>query len=290
MNTYTIQLDPRFPDCTLTAYLHEPDGMRRQAVIICPGGAYLFLSDREGEPVARAYNDAGLQAFVLNYSVGDRATGGVPLIEGALAIRYVRAHAKEWGIDPDAVFICGFSAGGHLAAMCGTLWADEQVQTALKTDLDGNIPPGDGPVSDGKPTATILGYPVISAHTPAADPWLSTSIAVMCGVEDYRGAGDRPWHPDTDRYSLELHVDTTTAPAFIWHTADDDSVPIESTLVYATALSRAGVPFEYHVYPHGPHGLSLATAETAGGNPAYVWPEVARWLCDSVRFMKSLRA
>ncbi len=290
MNKFTVAIDPRYPDCTLTAYLHELDGHTRQAIIVCPGGAYLFLSDREGEPVARAYHEAGLQAFVLNYSVGERATGGVPLIEGALAIRYVRAHAEEWGIDPRAVFICGFSAGGHLAAMCGTLWADEKVQTVLKTDFDGKITPGDAPVIDGKPTAVILGYPVISAHTPASGPWLSTSIAVMCGVEDYRGAGDRPWHPEADRYSLELHVDATTAPAFIWHTADDDSVPIESTLLYATSLSRAGVPFEYHVYPHGPHGLSLATAALSGGNPAFEREDVAEWFRESVRFMASFRA
>ncbi len=277
MNTRQIELDPRYPDCTMRAYLHRKNSrwIPRSAIIICPGGAYCFLSDREAEPIARAYLAEGFQAFVLNYSLNERARDDAPLIEAALAVTHLRGYAEEYDVDPARIFIAGFSAGGHCAAMCGTLWNDPVVRDALGIDR------GDLPEGINRPTATILGYPVISARTPAADPWLSTSIATLTGIEDYRG------HPEADRYSLELHVDATTSPAFIWHTADDDSVPIESTLVYATALSRAGVPFEYHVYPHGPHGLSLATATTSAGNPAYERADVAEWFAASVRFMRS---
>ncbi len=269
MRIFTIPLDPRYPDCTLTAYLHEPDGQRRRAIVICPGGAYQFLSEREGEPVARAFCAAGLQAFVLAYSVGDRATGGAPLVEGALAIRHIREHAEAYGVDPRSVFMAGFSAGGHLAALCGTLWDDPAVRDALGVDR------GEAPAGIGRPTATVLGYPVISASAPG---W-SQSIATLTGIEDYKG------RPEAERYSVERHVDATTAPAFIWHTADDEGVDIRHTLLYAEALAAAGVPFEYHVYPHGPHGLSLATAETAGGNPDFERPDVAEWFGAAVRFL-----
>ncbi len=278
MNTLTISLDPRYPDCTLDAYLHPTDCTARQAIIVCPGGAYQFLSDREGAPVALAYHQAGLQAFVLNYSIRENALHDAPLIEAALAVKHLRDHAEDYDIDSAQIFITGFSAGGHCAAMCGTLWNDPAVRDALGIDR------GEAPEGINRPTATILGYPVISAHTPATNPWLSTSIATLTGIDQYHG------HPEADRYSLELHVDATTSPAFVWHTADDDSVPIESTLVYVTALSRAGVPFEYHVYPHGPHGLSLATPALSAGNPAFDRPEVAGWFDLSVRFIESFRA
>ncbi len=275
MTTFTIVLDPRFPDCTLRALLHEKDDRYapRPAVIICPGGAYQFLSEREADPVAEAYFAASLQVFILNYSLQEAALHDAPLIESALAVKHLRDHADAYDLDPARVFITGFSAGGHCAAMCGTLWNDPVVRAALGID-SGEVPEG-----INKPTATILCYPVISAHTPPAAPWWSTSIATLTGIRDYHG------HPEADRYSLELHVDETTAPAFIWHTFDDDSVPIESTLLYAQALAAHRVPFEYHVYPHGPHGLSLATPTTSGGNPAYECPDVAEWFDAAVRYI-----
>ncbi len=277
MKHFTIQLDSRFPDCTMYAYLHdkESDIAPRKAMIVCPGGAYQVLAIREGEAVATSYFAAGMQAFILNYSLREKARNDAPLIEAALAIKHLRDHAEEYDIDSDYIFISGFSAGGHCAAMSATLWNDSVVREALGIDR------GEAPEGINKPTATVLGYPVISGHTPAASPWLSTSIATLSGIEDYRG------HAEADRYSLELHVDSTTSPAFMWHTADDDSVSIESTLYYALALSRAGVPFEYHVYPHGPHGLSLANSVTSAGNPDFDLPNVAEWFEASLKFINS---
>ncbi len=270
MNTFSIPLDPRYPNCTLQAYLHRQDKRwaPRPAIIVCPGGAYEFLSDREGEPVALAYFGQGLQAFVLHYSVGVRARNDAPLIEAALAIKHLREHATEYDLDPTRIFVIGFSAGGHLAAMCGVLWDDPAVRAAIGTP--------DTPAEICRPTATLLGYPVISAHAPE---W-NHSISVLTGIRDYKGT------PEADRYSLELHVNETTAPSFIWHTFDDDGVNIRHTLLYADAMVHAGVPFEYHVYPHGPHGLSLATAETAGGNPDFNRPNVAEWFAASVRYIR----
>ncbi len=272
MTTFTLPLDSRYPDCTLRAYLHMQDKRwaPRPAIIVCPGGGYQFLSDREAEPIALSYLHAGLQAFVLYYSVGENALHDAPLIEVALAVKHLREHATDYDLDPDRIFVIGFSAGGHLAAMSGVLWDDPVVRAAIGAP--------DTPAGICRPTATLPCYPVISAHAPG---W-SQSIATLTGIHDYKGT------PEADRYSLELHVDAaTTAPSFLWHTFDDDGVDIMHTLLYTQALARVGVPFEYHVYPHGPHGLSLATAETAGGNPDYDLPNVAEWLAASVRYIQS---
>ncbi len=271
----TLPLDPRYPDCTLDAYLHrqEERWAPRPAILICPGGAYQFLSDREAAPVAAAYVGAGLQAFVLRYSVGENAQHDAPLIEVALAIKHLREHATDYDIDPTQVFVTGFSAGGHLAAMSGTLWNDPVVRDAL------GIGP-DIPADIAKPTATLLCYPVISAHAPG---W-SQSIATLCGIDDYKG------RPEADHYSLERHVSADTAPSFLWHTFDDDGVDIRHPLLYMEALTAAGVPFECHIYPHGPHGLSLATAETSGGNPAFERPNVAAWFPAALRYIGGFTA
>ncbi len=272
MTTFTLPLDPRYPDCTMVAYLHEPIGASpaRSAILVCPGGAYQFLSDREAAPIALAYFHADMQAFVLNYSVGENALHDAPLIEVVLAVKHLREHATEYNLDPDRIFVIGFSAGGHLAAMSGVLWDDPAVRAAIGSP--------DKPAEICKPTATLPCYPVISAHAPG---W-SQSFATLTGIHDYKNT------PEADRFSLELHVrKETTVPSFLWHTFDDDGVDIMHTLLYTQALAKDGIPFEYHVYPHGPHGLSLATAETAGGNPAYDLPNVAAWFAASVQYIRS---
>ncbi len=273
MDPSYLTLDPRYPDCTLCTGLYEPnDGESpHPAIIICPGGGYQFLSDRESAPIARAYARAGLKAFVLNYSIGENARHDAPLIEVAMAVKHLRDHAAAYDIDPARIFVIGFSAGGHLAAMSGVLWHDPAVRHSL------GLGESHACADICKPTATILCYPVISAYAPG---W-SQSLATLTGIHDYKNT------PEADRYSLELHVDGDTAvPSFIWHTFDDDNVNIRHTLLYVDAMERAGVPLEVHVYPHGPHGLSLATSETSGGNPAFELPEVAEWLPASIRFLR----
>ncbi len=274
MRTETLIFDERYPDCTLTTYIHEPYGELamppRRAIIVCPGGAYQFLSEREGEPVALQYFAAGLNVFVLRYSICERAAGDAPLIESALAVKYIREHAEDYFVDPQYVFITGFSAGGHCAAMCGTLWNDPVVREALGIDR------GEAPEGINKPTATVLCYPVITGGPRVAH---RASIDTLCG-------GPSKGTPGSDRYSLELHVDATTAPAFIWHTFNDELVSIHNTLLYATALADAGVPFEYHVYPNGAHGLSLCNRETSIGAAHFDNPTCAGWLKEAIRYVK----
>lgn len=276
MRTETFVLDPRFPDCTMTAYIHEPYPelciTTRRAIIVCPGGGYAYLSEREGEPVALQYFAAGLNVFLLRYSVGEAAAGDAPLIEAALAVKHVREHAAKYFVDPDYVFVSGFSAGGHCAAMCGTLWNHPAVREALGIDR------GEAPEGINRPTATVLCYPVITGGPYAH----RGSIDHLCGAPS-EGTDM------ADRYSLELHVDQTTVPAFIWHTFNDRTVPIQNTLLYVSALAAAGVPFEYHVYPDGVHGLSLATKETWSERPTHVSPVCAGWLKDAIRYVTEYR-
>ncbi len=277
MITQTFILDPRYPDCTLTTYIHDVSAEQvvppRRAIIVCPGGGYCFLSDRENEPVALQYFAAGLNVFVLRYSLQGKAKDDAPLIEAALAVKHIRENAEAYHIDPAYVFITGFSAGGHCAAMCGTLWNDPVVRDALGIDR------GEAPEGIGKPTATILCYPVITGG-PFAH---RGSIDCLCG-------GPSAGTEGADRYSLELHVDATTAPAFIWHTFNDGAVPIQNTLLYANAMAAAGVPFEYHVYPDGVHGLSLCDEETWVGSPALINPTCAGWIRDAIRYIRQFKA
>ncbi len=277
MKTETFVLDARYPDCTLTTYIHDRSvelaHPPRRAIIVCPGGGYQFLSDRENEPIAAQYFAAGLNVFVLRYSIGACAANDAPLIEGALAVKHIRDNAEAYDIDPAYVFITGFSAGGHCAAMCGTLWNDPAIREALGIDR------GEAPEGINRPTATVLCYPVITGGSYAH----RGSIDSLCG-------GPSEGTPGGARYSLELHVDATTAPAFIWHTFDDAAVPIQNTLLYASALAQAGVPFEYHVYPQGVHGLSLCNTETWVGLPHLNNPVCAGWMDEAIRYVSEFTA
>jgi len=184
---------------------------------------------------------------VLQYSVAP-AQHPAQLHEAAAAMAYLKEHAAQYNIDPARTFACGFSAGGHLAGMLGTLWR-ETPQGAL-----------------AKPAATILCYPVISSGECAH----AGSFANLTGGD---GALTR-------RLSLETRVDGDTAPAFLWATADDAAVPAMNALLYAQALARQGVPYALHVFPSGVHGLSLATELTGPVNTeAQAWFALAmEWI------------
>ena len=258
----------KFEDSCIEAYIHEPYrelGIeKRRAIIVCPGGGYGWLSEREGEPVALQYFAAGLNAFVLRYSVKEKAANYAPLIEACLAVKYIREHATELHVDPNYVFVTGFSAGGHLAAWTGTQWHIPEV-TAHIGDADPEI---------CKPTATIPCYPVISAV-----PGITHGGSILTlngGKTDEEGMA---------RFSLENFVDEKTSPAFIWHTASDGCVPVMNSLLYAEALSNAKIPYELHIYPKGHHGLSLANWETAVNNKANVNPHIAEWLHMAVHWV-----
>lgn len=267
----TVQLMENKPYVTLTSYIagtspEMPFNNKRKAILVIPGGGYGFCSDREGEPIALTYLSAGFNTFVLTYSVSSKgdARWPNPLVEASAAMKYIRDHAEEFHVDPDYVFVIGFSAGGHLAASLGTLWNDDEIEKTLGMEKGYN-----------RPTGMILSYPVISglgyAHRGSFDNIL----------------GERKNDEDARReLSLEYCVTEKTVPAFIWSTATDTTVPIQNSILFAQALAEAGTPFEMHVYPIGSHGASL-------GNPIVGWAKpsaLTAWVEDSIRWMNSVKA
>lgn len=229
----------------LHSYLHEDTESPRPAVIVLPGGAYRAVSPGEGAPVAEKFYALGYQAFVLTYTTdlfGMMPLKSQPLLDVSRAVRYVRAHAAEFGVDPQMVLLCGFSAGGHLAA-------DLAVHFLDVPDPD---PRYAGPFRN-RPNGVILGYPVITAGQYAHDMTIAT-----------RAGKDAP-QQQRKQLSLETQVTPMTPPFFIWHTVTDDIVPYENSLLMLRALKDAGVLAECHLFPEGPHGLSLANAYWASG-------------------------
>ncbi len=249
---------------SLTLYgqdLEEPirKGRRFPALLVCPGGAYAYTSPREAEPVALVFLARGFNVYVLRYHCAPEARWPVPQLEASEAIRMIRSHADETMTDPTRIFICGFSAGGHLAASVGILWKRAGWAATLKAD-DEEI----------RPTGMVLCYPVVTAGEKAH----------RGSIENLLGPGREDVSPLS--VSLEKQVGTDCVPAFIWHTRTDPSVPVENSLYLAAALAENGVPFEMHVFPRGGHGLSLATAltDSAGDGgmidaDCAVWPQMA---------------
>ncbi|SFL12450.1 Acetyl esterase/lipase [Paenibacillus sp. 1_12] len=218
---------------TLVPYLVE-GGVPTAAVVVCPGGGYARRADHEGEPIALWLNSLGISAFVVHYRVAPYQHPN-PLSDAQRAIRIVRSKAKEWNIDPTRVGILGFSAGGHLASASGTHY-------------DSGRPNAEDPIErEGcRPDLLVLCYPVISF----------TSFVHMGSRTNLLGD---PADPQlVDLLSSENQVTAQTPPTFLWHTADDAAVPVENSLMFASALSHHKVPFELHVYESGRHGLGLA--------------------------------
>lgn len=246
----------------LDASREMPAMQTRPAVIVCPGGGYSFRSDREAEPIAVRLLAQGIHVFVLEYSVAPSRYPSAAL-ELAASVRLVRRNAALFGVQPDQIYIMGFSAGGHLCATLGTLWNTPLFEQAL----------GVGKESSWRPNGMLLCYPVITM-----------------GEYTHQGSRDSLLGPDApvtlrDALSLEKGVTVQTVPAFLWHTYEDGAVPVENVLLFATALRKAAVPFELHIYEKGGHGLSLCDATTAQGSE-HLMPDNANWMSMAVAWIK----
>ena len=223
-----------------------PDRVR-PSVLVIPGGGYEMTSDHEAEPIAMQFLAAGFNAFVLRYSVKP-SVFPVALLEAADAMTMIREHAAEWHVDPDAIAVIGFSAGGHLAANLATSTSDD-VLVAHGYDPDAVRPNG-----------------LMLAHRGSFDSLLGERRNDSQALESV---------------SIERHIDAKTPPIFVWHTVPDETVPYENTLMLIDACKKAGVSIEAHLFPQGGHGLSLGTAETAwqgvnGIEPSIqIWPQLA---------------
>lgn len=255
-------------DCYLRynmAEMHR-ETQRRKTLLICPGGGYHFVSEREGEPIAMHFLAAGYNVFVLHYSV-DTHRFPAQLCEVAAAVSLICTHADAWHCDTERLALLGFSAGGHLAAHYTTAFDCDAVHAYFPQSRNVN--------------AAVLGYPVITADETLAHPGSFRHLTGHFPLTE----------EEKQRFSCECLVRDDTPPTFIWHTAADQLVPVTNSLRYAEALAAHGVPFELHVYPHGGHGLATADSETLSlaPVPAYVAP-VQRWIADAIRFLDGIFA
>jgi acetyl esterase/lipase len=224
------------------------------AVIVAPGGGYQNRAPHEGEPIARWLNSVGIHAFVLDYRVAPHKHPE-PLHDAQRAIRTVRHRASEWNIRPNRIGILGFSAGGHLAGSAGTIYDAGDAAASDPIERESS-----------RPDAMVLCYGVLSMMEITHGGSLKNLLGEHA-PEELRAS-----------LSAELLVNASTPPAFIWHTADDASVPVEHSLRMASALARNGIAFALHVYPHGRHGLGLAGE----------LPEVATWTGHCAAFLTDL--
>ena len=258
---------------TLTIYAHEdyPEvyGERnRPMIVICPGGGYEHVSPREGEAIALQFMTTGAHAAVLRYDVsGQGAEFPQHLLELAASVAYVRKHAAEYCIDPDKILVAGFSAGGHLAASLGCFWKEKWLEELMQAEIGATM-------KDYQPNGEILAYPVITSGEFAH----RGSFVKIMGSEAEQGFAGLSATELEEKLSLENQVTSDFPQTFMWHTFEDGAVPLENSLFFAEALRKAGVNFEYHVFPHGGHGYALATKETAMKEGKEINAQCAQWI------------
>ena len=282
-----LLLYPDREDVSLTTYVQEdsPDllnGKCRPAILICPGGGYFNCSDREAEPIALRFASMGYQAFVLRYSTyceggafpniaaelpeKKRDQHPAPVQDVGKAMRLICENAESWKVDTARIAVCGFSAGGHNAAMYATRW-----------HLDPANP---------RPAAAILCYPLTDyVYKRDSDFKRDGHVRMFFRASDEAYLGTAaPSDELLHEVSPALQVSEHTPPCFLWATSADELVPVSHSLRMAEALAEANIPFELHIFEQGKHGMGLANQATAQAwsdcsADAAVWPELAeKWL------------
>ncbi|MGN0401207.1 MAG: alpha/beta hydrolase [Acetatifactor sp.] len=270
-----IQVEGSLPEAHLTTYIQEHyediDIDKRPLVLICPGGAYAYTSVREGEALALQFLAMGYHAAVLDYSCAP-ARFPTALAELASAMALIRNNAEKWHVDPEAVIVLGASAGGHLAASMGMLWEEEYLSKAAGLQDSAEFKAMGNRLF--RPDGMILCYPVINSGEYAH----RESFQNLLGEEE--GRLEHWYEKDSllSKMSLETRVTEQTPPAFVWHTYTDGAVPVENSLLLVSALRKAGVPVEFHMYPRGGHGLSLANRLTRHRDKSAVQEECTSWI------------
>ena len=264
---YPIRVEGSTEQAKMTTYLiSHSEAMRiqeRPLIIICPGGGYRYVSDREGEMVALQWNAYGYHAVVLRYSVAP-AVYPTALIELATVMKMVREHSAEWHVMADKILVEGSSAGGHLAASYGMFW--KKPFLAEKVGL---------PSEELRPAGMILHYPVITSGEYAH----RDSFRMLLG-EKYEEL--------KEEVSLEHQVSKDTPPTFLWHTNEDGSVPAENSLLLALAMRRHNVPVELHMYAKGGHGLALADERTMCADGSGTEKECTSWVALAETWLREV--
>ena len=238
---------------TLTVCRPAVDRPNGTAVIIAPGGGYTGLStEREGVQYSNWLSSLGVTTFILKYRMQEFGHPA-PLQDVLRAVRIVRSRAAEFKINPDRIGVMGSSAGGHLAASAGTLFDHPAGRTGAALDA-----------TSARPDFLILMYPVITLDNPAVH---AGSRQALLGAHPPPGL--------LQLLSVEKQVTAATPPTLLIHTQEDQSVPVENSILFYQALTRAKVPAEMYLFEHGTHGMGMK----AEFGTASEWPKRAEeWL------------
>jgi acetyl esterase/lipase len=243
---------------SITPYISATAPAGGATIVILPGGGYQNLAAHEGNDFAVWLNQQGLTTFVLQYRLARNDYHHPAMLnDAARAMRWVRANAEKYNIDPKRVGIMGSSAGGHLAS-------------TLLTHFDAGNPEAADPVEkqSSRPDFGILCYPVIT-------------MGELTHAGSKNGLIGRDASPElVNELSNELHVTAQTPPCFIWHGVNDRTVPVQNSLMFAAALQKAGVPYDLHIYQNAPHGQGLGDR-----TPPFAHP--LPWTGDLLLFLKT---
>lgn len=240
---------------------------KRPVILMCPGGGYEMTSDREAEPMAMQFLAMGYHVAILRYSVCP-VRYPAALLQVAESVLYLKEHADEYHIDPEKIVVQGCSAGGHLAANYGIAWNSPFLTKLMGMENDPERLCVAG---------LLLCYPVITSGEKAHE-------------ESFRNLLGEQYEEKKEELSLENQVTPDTPPTFLWHTATDDTVPVENSLYFFQSCLQQGVPAELHIYPVGGHGLSLANEETCRANGIGVQKECQSWINLAQTWLEGLFA
>lgn len=235
----------------MRAYLID-DGEIHPCMMVLPGGGYAVVVPPEGELVAKEFNKRGYNCFVMTYTTNQTMREPVrdqAMNDLARAIRYARKNCDKYRIDPDKLYVCGFSAAGHVCASVCDYWEELTDENPEYKDIS------------CRPDAAVLSYPVITSGEFAHQD----SFRFLIGADIYDRTDDEA-KALLNRYSLEKNVKDTTPPCFIWQTVTDNLVPVENSYLYAEALKKKGIKHAHHVFSEGWHGLSVSNEDWAAGN------------------------
>lgn len=292
MNIEVISLSEGVSNATLTAYIQDPSmdskyPIIRPAIIICPGGAYIGITEKESEPVAMRFLAAGYHVFVLKYSIGiGLAKFPTPFIDAARAVLLVRENSRRWFVDGDHITLCGFSTGGQVAAVLAASWKEAYLEEALKVNPE-----------LFKPNALILGYPLLDLYqfskknlenSPQMKPLIEMMFTSTFGSLS-------PSKEQIEEWDCKRKITSDMPPTFLWTTAEDALVDVEESIDFIKALIIHKIPYEFHIFEKGAHGLSLGD-QTVGYSDheikdlanVHVWVDLAlRWLVDQERKCKA---
>lgn len=228
---------------------------KRPVILMCPGGGYEMTSDREAEPMAMQFLSMGYHVAILRYSVCP-VRYPAALLQVAESVLYLKEHADEYHIDPEKIVVQGCSAGGHLAANYGIAWNSPFLTKLMGIEND---------PERLRVAGLLLCYPVITSGEKAHE-------------ESFRNLLGEQYEEKKEELSLENQVTPDTPPTFLWHTATDETVPVENSLYFFQSCLQQGVSAELHIYPVGGHGLSLANEETCRANGIGVQKECQSWI------------